>query len=385
MKRRVLLGSAVVLTGVVAVACLWLSADLDALPPTSHASQVLSVSTARVRDWSATLVDETRQTPARREVAALSSRTLKVHAWFNADAKHAPLVIYSHGFGGNRDDLTYATELLAARGAVVVALDFPSTNTYAKGGPWLDDVVNQPGDVRFVVDQLLAFNRDAQHPLFGRIDEARIGAMGLSLGGMTTQLLVFDPLRRDERIRAAVSIAGLRSMLTPSFYAARGVPFLEIGATDDNVVRFADNAARVPRDIPGSRLVALSHGTHAAFAGVFRYLRFIARPDDIACRFIKQNTATGAAPRKWSELLGEAPGLVDDTPAHLCEPQGETQLMDPREQHRLTALAVASFFDSVFSPDEATRREAAEYLNAGLAKEFPGEVTLTLGVTDGAP
>jgi len=323
-----------------------------------------------VRDENATLIDTPRQTPARLEVAELPSRTLKVRVWFNENAKNAPLIVYSHGFGGNRDDLSYATELLAARGYVVVALDFPSTNTYVSGGPLLEDVVNQPGDVRFVLDQVLTFNRDAKHPLFGRIDEARIGAMGLSLGGMTTQLLAFDPLRRDERIKAAVSIAGLRSMLTPAFYETRSLPFLEIGATDDNVVRFADNAALVPRDIAGSRLISLSHGTHAAFANVFRYLRFLGSPDDVACSFIKKNTSNRGERKRWSEVLGEAPGLVQDDIAHVCEPQTATHFMDPREQHRLTALAVASFFDSVFFADETVRREADEYLREGFAREF---------------
>ncbi len=370
MKRRVLLISAAVVVSFVGFALFWCNAELPAPAPGTHASALLSVSRSGVRDWSDTLVDTTRKTPARREIAELPSRTLKVHVWFNDDAKNAPLIIYSHGFGGNRDDLSYATELLAARGYIVVALDFPSTNTFVKGGPLLEDVVNQPGDVRFVIDQLLAFNRDAKHPLFGRIDETRIGAMGLSLGGLTTHLLVFDPLRRDERIKAAVSIAGLRTMLTPAFFEARTLPFLEIGATDDNVVLFSDNAALVPHDIAGSRLIALSHGTHAAFANVFRYLRFIERPDDIACSFIKKNTPTDGKPRRWTEVFGEAPGLIQDPEPHLCVEQLNPRFMDPREQHRLTALAVASFFDSVFSPDEAIRRESESYLHEGLAKEF---------------
>ena len=51
-----------------------------------------------------------------------------------------------------------------------------------------------------------------ERPFAGGIDRDRIGAMGLSLGGLTTTLVAFHPTLGDPRIRAAVSIAGPSAM-----------------------------------------------------------------------------------------------------------------------------------------------------------------------------
>jgi predicted dienelactone hydrolase len=266
--------------------------------------------------------------------------------------------------------MDYATSLLAAHGYVVAAANFPATNTYAKGGAWLADVVNQPGDVRFVIDQVLAFNREPGHPLFGRIDEDRIGVMGLSLGGLTTHLVSFDPARDDPRIKAAVSIAGFRQMLTPKLYHTRSLPFLEIGATDDNVVPYNDNAATVPRDVPGALLVTLAHGTHTGFATQASYIRFLSDLDKVACWFIRRNTLPPGQGPGWREGFGDQQGYVQDIVVHNCSERSNLNEMDPRLQHRLTALALSAFFDSNFAADESARRDAAIYLRQGLAKEF---------------
>ncbi len=45
--------------------------------------------------------------------------------------------------------------------------------------------MNQPADVSFLIDTLLAQSTTPGHRLEGMVDKTRIGVTGISLGGMT--------------------------------------------------------------------------------------------------------------------------------------------------------------------------------------------------------
>ena len=64
-----------------------------------------------------------------------------------------------------------------------------------------------------MIDQLLALS-DGSSWLAGGIDKKRIGAQGLSLGGLTTLLVSYNPQLRDRRIRAAFAMAPASCELT---------------------------------------------------------------------------------------------------------------------------------------------------------------------------
>ncbi len=91
-----------------------------------------------------------------------------------------PLIIMSHGSGGDRYTVAWLAEVLAANGYVVAAMDhFGNTwnnkipEYYAK--PW-----ERPRDISFVLDRLL------ESPQFkDLIDLHKIGFAGYSLGGAT--------------------------------------------------------------------------------------------------------------------------------------------------------------------------------------------------------
>jgi predicted dienelactone hydrolase len=93
---------------------------------------------------------------------------------------HYPLIMMSHGSGGDRYNISWLAEALAANGYIVAATDhFGNTwnnkipENYAK--PW-----ERPKDISFALDQLLS------SPQFkDRIDLKRIGFVGYSLGGAT--------------------------------------------------------------------------------------------------------------------------------------------------------------------------------------------------------
>ena len=70
-----------------------------------------------------------------------------------------PLVVLGHGLGGNVEYLTPLAERWASAGYVVALPRFPLTRGATPGGIDGADVQNQPGDVSFVIDEVLASAR----------------------------------------------------------------------------------------------------------------------------------------------------------------------------------------------------------------------------------
>ena len=97
-----------------------------------------------------------------------------------------PLLIWGNG-GCSDNGLVHDKFLrnIASHGYIVIAADFPLTNYFAPGGPYLGDVVNQPGDVSFLINYMLERNLKSGDSLYQHVDPQRIGVFGLSLGGMT--------------------------------------------------------------------------------------------------------------------------------------------------------------------------------------------------------
>tara|TARA_R110002072_G_scaffold166989_5_gene320449 strand:- start:8778 stop:9833 length:1056 start_codon:yes stop_codon:yes gene_type:complete len=137
-----------------------------------------------------------------------------------------PLIVMSHGAGGNRTTGAYLAEALAHAGYAVIQVEHPGSNTAAlqKGGKRFrrmrrnlqamvqepQNWANRPQDVSFVLDHLL------QGSMATRLDADRIGICGHSFGAFTTMAVAgmtidmpdaADMSFRDPRIRAAVAMS----------------------------------------------------------------------------------------------------------------------------------------------------------------------------------
>ena len=133
-----------------------------------------------------------------------------------------PLIVFSHGFGGERRQTTHLCTHWASHGYAVAAMDHVGNTTrdmlaMATAPPQSPEAMirrfmtDRPADVRFVIDSMLTGAAGV------RVDPERIGMSGHSFGGWTTLRAVGS----DPRIRAALPLApaGGRSPLTPPGFA----------------------------------------------------------------------------------------------------------------------------------------------------------------------
>jgi dienelactone hydrolase len=323
-----------------------------------------------------TFVDTSRPTAANGDFPGAPARTLEATLWYPASGANGahPLLVYSHGFMSMRSENVPLAELLASHGYVVVSLDFPLTNRGAPGGPNVADAVNQPGDVRFIIDQILGWG-ESERPFPGTIDPARIGALGLSLGGLTTELVTYHPRLRDPRVRAAVSIAGPAAFFDERFFANADVPFLMIAGTADAMIEYQANAAPIPKKVARGSLLAIANGSHAGFAGFADMfpLRLFGNPDSLGCRALLGNLEARDTENPFAGLGGVEDGIVfvDPEASLPCRNGAPAEALAAGRQLMITRLAALAFFESQFAGDAAERASQLSYLSETLARDFP--------------
>src|SRR5262245_66274486 len=330
---------------------------------------------------SLTLVDSSRQTPPHAGLPALPSRTLPTQIWYPptgtagaapvANAPLAsggpfPLIANSHGFGDLNIGEAYLAIALARRGFVVASPTFPLTNTSTPGGQYLPDAANQPGDVRFVLDQVLALS-DGDGWLAGGIDRKRIGAQGLSLGGLTTLLVTYHPTLRERRIRATLAMAPASCELTRKTLAP-SPPLLLIDGDQDLITPIEQNAGltfkrgRMPR-----MLVTLERATHTAFTGLISADSTVSYDSALGCVFVDDITQ-----QQVDELIAAFGPAAAGTDTRGCDlpckgPVPGNAPMPASRQHDLTQAAGTAFFQERFQKSRAARC----FLRKVLAAENP--------------
>ncbi|WP_104902739.1 alpha/beta fold hydrolase [Pseudomonas sp. LH1G9] len=222
-----------------------------------------------------------------------------------ASGEH-PLVVLSHGYGGNWGNQAWLASALAHRGYIVAAVNHPGTTTRNRSPQAAAQLWQRPKDVSRAIDAVLA-----QPKQFGAIAKNRIAAAGHSLGGWTVMELAgarFDPDLfaqdcdahpklggcivyhqinpantpaakaqlaadlRDKRVSAVVSLdLGLSRGMTDASLAALPVPTLVIAGavpSEDMPVELesADLARRLPT--ASTRYVAISDATHFSFMSI---------------------------------------------------------------------------------------------------------------------
>ncbi len=124
-----------------------------------------------------------------------------------------PLVVLSHGYGGNWRNMNWLAAKLVEQGYVVAAPDHPGTTTFNRDAKLAAALSERPRDLTRVIDAILA-----DPALAGKVDEGRIAAVGHSLGGWTVSALAgarfdIDRFRQDCRTNASPRACSLSAEL----------------------------------------------------------------------------------------------------------------------------------------------------------------------------
>jgi len=227
-------------------------------------------------------------------------RPVPVKLYFPKDgAGPFPIIIFSHGLGGSRDNYSYLGKHWAGCGYVSVHVQHLGSDD----GVWRDvslaerakalqkaamnisNATNRPLDAQFAMDQMVKLNADSTSPLKGRLDVQAFAIAGHSFGGFTTLALAGQtfmlPLGRSKRydeprLKAAIQMsapAPTRRTDLDKVYGSITVPTMHMTGTEDFVeilpqTKPADR--RIPFDHMSAAetcLVIFNGGDHMIFSG----------------------------------------------------------------------------------------------------------------------
>lgn len=228
-----------------------------------------------------------------------------------------PIVVFSHGNGGTRQDGRYLAEHLASHGYVVVQVQHPGSDAAIwSGAKSRKEVIERMKaaaadrrihdqryrDIPAVLDELAVLDTKDRE-FAGHLDLNAIGLSGHSWGALTTLVLVgardgLDaPSYKDSRIKAAIALSPSlpRVVATEMQEACKdiSVPLLHVTGTLDSspVVPGLDYRKRLgPYQAiaaPGQHLLILEGADHMMLPGTDSPLRTITAADEPLLRTIK--------------------------------------------------------------------------------------------------
>lgn len=220
------------------------------------------------------------------------AREIPIRVYLPSQKDPAPVILFSHGLGGSRENSPYLGGIWAARGYVAVFLQHPGSDEAVwKNQPQkervgamrdaasIDNFLDRVKDVAAVLDQLERWQKLGEPALRGRLDLSKIGMTGHSFGAITTQAVAGQSFRMagnrftDERIDAAIAMSpsAPRRGNTRDAFAKVEIPWLLMtGTKDDSPIGEIDVASRLsvfPALPPGDKYeLVLWNAEHSAFS-----------------------------------------------------------------------------------------------------------------------
>lgn len=262
-----------------------------------------------------------------------------------------PVLIFSHGLTGFRNQNTFQVEELASHGYIVIGIDHTfdaAATVFPDGRAALIRFANLSGfadldnhiklwtdDVSFVLDQVEQLNRsDTDGRFTGRIDTARIGMFGHSYGGAAAVQM----LMQDSRVKAAINMDGTLYGQTASA-SGIGKPLLIMNA-DKSV-------DKAQYDLLLDKAIAQSGKTREEYEASWNE----------TVRRRERALAGGGM-----SLIIPDTDHMSYTDFHLFSPLLRSRGEDPRQVHRIVNGFSLAFFDQYVKQSGSALAElAAQY------------------------
>ena len=180
-----------------------------------------------------------------------------------------PLVVFTHGYSGFRDQSTFLTTRLASWGFVVAAADLPDNDlTAVLSGKASQGITTDIAEQQQVIT-LMGGNAQDAGMFHGHIDMSRVAAIGHSLGGAVSEGLA----AADPRVTTFIGMAGAtvgsfgQTTSGPTSTVPDKPGMLMVGTADQIAsptgIAKAFTAMRSPK-----RLVTLHNFGHLVFADI---------------------------------------------------------------------------------------------------------------------
>jgi predicted dienelactone hydrolase len=184
-----------------------------------------------------------------------------------------PLVVFSHGNGGNRHQNTFWCDYLASHGYIVVSADHTGNARMTiingkvipmQGSERAQSAQDRPKDVSFLLDKMIEWDKGVDKRFAGKIDTNRVAISGMSFGSFTSHWAS----DADPRFKAVVAMSG-----APATHTNLTIPTLRMLGSEDRTLGIAGNALiRHNHQIHKGPafLLELKNGGHFSFTDMFK-------------------------------------------------------------------------------------------------------------------
>ena len=257
-----------------------------------------------------------------------------------------PIVIFSHGLGGTREDYDYFGRYLAGCGYVSVHVQHIGSDDSVWKGKRLiqikeamqqsamnpDNIMNRPADISFAIDQMFALNARENNPFSHRLDTNRIAVGGHSFGAFTALAIAGETVGgkslADPRVKAAIAMSApvhIPQRQNDAAFATVNIPTLHLTGTQDEGAVFGMRAAdrRIPFDHASRApafLIIFNGATHMTFArdrrgNTAEDERFHSMINETSVAFLDAYLRNDPAAKQWllgnevNELLGTSASI----------------------------------------------------------------------------
>ncbi|WP_289355972.1 dienelactone hydrolase family protein [Paenibacillus sp. S-12] len=206
-----------------------------------------------------------------------------------------PVLIFSHGLNGFRNQNTFQVEELASQGYIVLCIDhaydaaatvYPDGRTAYFQSANLTELAERDRhiklwreDTAFVLDQVEKLNRgDIDDRFTGRIDTSRIGMFGHSYGGATAAQMLVE----DTRIQAAINMDGLLyGSNVPDTGIGKPILLMSAGIIDDPLEDIKVINNRNERALAGGGMsMVIPNTDHTSFTDFHLISPLLRSPDE---------------------------------------------------------------------------------------------------------